>query len=71
MSVVSKWLNRSLERFKSRMRDQCRSPETVAAILAYPPLATWLGRQSLEVRPRVAAAIPLILEFMADKWFGG
>ena len=71
MKWLTSWLERALRRFKERLRDWCRSPATVQEILLYPPLAVWLADQPPEARMAVTEALPKVLDYMADKWFGG
>jgi len=71
MSWLSKMFSGAVDDFKRRMREWCRTPAAVTAVLAYPPLAEKLAALPPEAQAEVRAAVPLVLEAMADKWFGG
>ena len=67
MSVVSDWFERRLRR---RLREWCRGPGP-GIVLGAPPVAAWLSRLPIEQQTAVREAVPVILEYLADKWFGG
>ena len=68
MSVLSEWFEK---RFRRKALEWLLRPETCAAILAAPAIATWLEAQPPAVASAVREAVPRILLAIADKWFGG
>jgi len=71
MSMLSKLFAGQLNKWKRQAREWCRNPASVSLILAYPAVAAWMHKQEPLVQSKVRQAVPLILEAMADKWFGG
>ena len=71
MSWLTKFFTGAVDDFKRRAREWCRNPAATNVIVAYPPLQLWMSQQPEDVQAKVKVAIPLVLEAIADKWFGG
>jgi len=70
MSWLSGVFSGGIDGFKERMREWCRG-SGAGIVLAAPPITAWLSTLPIEQQTAVREAVPRILEYLADKWFGG